>query len=397
VLRSPRLLFVPVLAGPLLLTGCSTHPLPEDVIDLPIHEIVHRIQCEAASTVKIMRRKWEAGYVNELETVKNNISKLNKDLGPWIKQLNANDDFGRTRIELRDAHSAIILQLLQVAESAAKVVDPTRGGRDTDLQNAELNRLEHEKKRLEGQLATVKSALEALEKLEDMQKKLDEENARLGEGQGAPKDTPLAQLARFQGHKAFFEFIFEVTEDNNASSEGKITWPITMGVITLGYDVGDTKQRMSNRKVRVISTFGELLDESKLNCWDIMVAEETRFPRRYPITGQIGLDEVISDYLLVAAAQGHKFKDGGESYTDTITFTTTVSGGLNPGVNLSKRMGQLVEADLDLSLSRKDMHKVTVFLTPPGGASPGPANEIIIKQMPAVRTRTSNVREPPSG
>lgn len=386
--------FCAVMSAVLVLTACSPHPLPEDVTGLPIYKIVNRIQCEAAQTVRaVYHGRGYSSLDGEYRRVKKFIEEEEGKLTSAKEKLTRNSDFGTTIRELQDARASIELQLLQISEAAARVVSPGRGPEDEDLQNEVLNRLEAETKQLAVQLEIVRRAEAALQRKTTHENALKTARAELGKG------GSLEDFVRFQNHTAVFEFEFEVTETNNATSDGTITWPITLGVITLSFDVGDNKSRANKRVVKVISTFEEFLDEEKHNCWHVAVSGRERLPRRYPITGKIGLDEMISDYLVVDGGKGRKFfTSDNKSYTNTITFTTTISGGLNPRVNLSKRMGQLIDANVDVDLSREDIHKVIVFLKPDAvGTKPTATPEVIIKQMPAVRTRSRIIRGQPTG
>ena len=219
------------------------------------------------------------------------------------------------------------------------------------------------------------------------------------------KNKGYKAVVDFESNNAVFQFMFQITENNNATSTGTITWPIDIGVITLGYGVGDKRQRMSDRQVRLVASFGELVQlvepdkPDDPSCDDVEIPEEHRFPRRYPITGEIGLAEVIWDYMRVNKLKSGKFQAGGanNSYRDKITFTTAINGGLTPGLNLSKRMGQLIQADVDLTADRKDVHELIIFLTPPGAAPAASPQEVIIRQMPAVRVRSRSVEQSPAG
>lgn len=392
--RFSKLIFASVLAGQLL-SGCSTHPLPEDMIDLPIHEIVHQIQCEAARTVRaVYHEQGFSALHDDYLRITKYVDGANQKLKALEDLLEANNDLGTTESELKNAKSSIKLQLLQVSEAAELVV--TSPASD-ELKHAKLDRLEAEKDHLKVQWGMVNVALRTLPKIANLKKNIQRANSDLGKGKS--KDGALAQYLQYVLNGALLEFEFEVTEDNNATAGGTITWPITLGTIKLVYDAGEEKQRKNKRNVKVTSTFAEFVDEKKLNCWDVDVADAERFPSRYPITGSIGLDEVISDYLVVAHSKSGRFggKDG-ESYSNTITFTTTLHGGLNPSIALSKRMGQLIDADVDLSVSRKDIHKVIIYLNPyKGETRPAASPEIIIRQMPAVRTRTRVIRQEPLG
>ena len=125
-----------------------------------------------------------------------------------------------------------------------------------------------------------------------------------------------AEVMAFDNNKATFQFIFQIWENNNATSTGTVTWPITPGVITLGYSVGDKKQRATDRQVRLISSFREM---TRMDCTDVTVPDEPRFPRRYPITGNIGLAEVIYEYMTLTGRKNQELS-GTDSYRDKITL-----------------------------------------------------------------------------
>jgi hypothetical protein len=375
----------------LVLTACSTHPLPEDVTGLPIHEIVHRIQCEAAETVRaVYYGKGYAAFAAEHARVAKIEKTASAELAREQKILAQNGDFGTTGSELVDARSSILLQLLHVAEAAARAVDPSRGDRDPTLVSAELDRLVQEKDELLRQLKIVKTALAALRRMDKIEKARRNASGELA--------GPLADFVLYTRHNVVFEFEFQVTEKNDATAGGTITWPITLGSIKLAYNAGDSKKRMGKRNVKVLSSFSDLIDEEKHNCWDVDLADDRRLPRRYPITGKIVMEEVIANYLRISSVKGHKFvTPDTKSYTDTITFTTTLSAGINPSISLTRRMGQLIDANVDLDVSREDIHTATIFLTPPSSTKADEPKDLIIKQMPAIRTRTSIVRQPPAG
>jgi hypothetical protein len=53
---------------------------------------------------------------------------------------------------------------------------------------------------------------------------------------------------------------------------------------------------------------------------------------------------------------------------------------------------------VDLTADRKDVHELTIFLTPPGQAATGGGpQEIVIRQMPPIRVRTKTVEQSPAG
>jgi hypothetical protein len=158
----------------------------------------------------------------------------------------------------------------------------------------------------------------------------------------------------------------------------------------LGYDIGDKKQRFSERTIKIAATFGELY---RLECLGEASANHEVLTKKYPIQGSIGLDEVFNSYIDIG--KNGKFDTGGESYTDTIRFTTSINGSIKPSVTLAKA-GRTITAEADLTATRKDVHELKVFLTPPSSSKALPAQKVIITQMPAVRVRARVERQPPT-
>lgn len=322
---------------------------------------------------------------------KDDVAKASKNLEQAQNELkDVRNDFGKTKAALESAFDAIDLQIAQILLKIERLepppAEPGKPEPKLDRQTeSALRALKLELRQLYRQYRNIVTVGNLYVQVDNANKKLEAEAEQLK----AYKD-----LIAFEGNNAVFQFVFTITENNNASSEGTITWPITLGSITLGYDIGDTRQRKSDRQVRVVSSFQDLMS---IDCRGMEVAEERRIPRMYPITGEIGLAEVIQDYMRVTEIKGQKFQLGGnnDSYRDKIIFTTTVNGSINPGIELTKRMGQLIEASADIGADRTDAHEVTILLTPfgktPGGSAPG----IIIEEMPTVRVRGRLVEQTP--
>jgi hypothetical protein len=97
----------------------------------------------------------------------------------------------------------------------------------------------------------------------------------------------------------------------------------------------------------------------------------------YPITGSIGLREVMKTFIAISEQGGGK-----DSFVDTLTFTTTISGSVSPSLKLKSvpHSFRLVSAGGTASADRTDLHKVTISLafpvptTPPGPPKPGKKN-----------------------
>lgn len=365
--------------------GCSTHPLPEDVTGLPIFQIVHRIECEAADTVKVMHRARDYTVASRrVAVLDKKIEKASKRLSDALDQVKSRSDYGTTKLELEDAFDSINLQIDQVLQKISKLESELVAAPDDQHRKNMLETLKNEAIQLDRQYRRL---------VEVGQLFVAATRAGAGLAQLRKERRRFKEVIDFEGNAAVFQFVFQVTENNNGSTAGTITWPITTGVITLGYGAGEKRKRSSDRQVKLVATFGEL---NELPCGDVEVAEEPRLPLRYPITGEIGLNEVISDYMTVATRKGQRFQSANDSYRDKITFTTAINGSLNPGINLSKRMGQLIQASIDLNADRTDVHELTIFLTPPGALATGGTQELIIRQVPPVRVRAKTILQSPA-
>jgi hypothetical protein len=331
--------------------------------------------------------------------------KIRKLRGPGSKLSKAKEnleekesDYGKGHAALQDALDAVNLQIDQVAQKIDLLESkPKPHDSHTSNQVATLKEEVGQLYRQHQEIVAIAILVKAYDKeYAGLKNLLDKREKRFGD------------IIAFLGNNALMQFKFQVTENNNATSRGMVTWPIDIGIITLGYAVGDKRIRESDRQVKLIASFGELIKLANpyrpvkrdvSSCDDVEVAETPRFPLRYPITGEIGLSEVISDYMKVTALKGGKFEAGSssDSYRDKISFTTTINGGINPGVNLNKRMGQLIEANLDLNADRKDVHELMIFLTPAGAPKASSAQEVVIREMPAIRVRARSVEQSPAG
>jgi len=198
-----------------------------------------------------------------------------------------------------------------------------------------------------------------------------------------------------------YEFTFDIAENNNA--KGDISWGIQFpngGNFSLAANADSERQRHSKRNFRIVDTFDEL---RKARC-DPETLEKNLI---YPIAGEIGIYEVVTTYANLQRSVGldplgpHQQppfdKTLGEPknqvfrFADTLTFTTTFSGGVNPSFTLtsvpnsfrvtnvnsgagpkltSATEGQVLDAvppapqlaDTGLSAQRRDKHEVVIAI-----------------------------------
>jgi hypothetical protein len=111
----------------------------------------------------------------------------------------------------------------------------------------------------------------------------------------------------------------------------------------------------------------------KLDCAQINVARRNYL---YPLTGRVGMAEVINTYFGLRNGlskledidqEGKKKGKGGreknlEKFSDQLTFTTELSGGVKPSLVLApvKEKLHLASANGDFGGARKDVHDVTL-------------------------------------
>lgn len=159
-----------------------------------------------------------------------------------------------------------------------------------------------------------------------------------------------------------YEFEFNITEDNNASGDITSTIPfLNGGSFSLVANAGSNRIRQTKRNFKVADTFDELR-QTKCS------REQIEANWVYPISGDIGVYEVVRTFILL---QDVTNKQSGAVFTfaDTLTFTTSLNGGVQPKLILSPVTDRfrVVAANADFNAARSDVHTVTLTLA---GAPP---------------------------
>ena len=190
------------------------------------------------------------------------------------------------------------------------------------------------------------------------------------------------------------QFRFQITEDDNGSADGSIVWPVALGSITLGYSAGKNKARLSERTVALAENFSDLL---KIDCLDHDYAADSTRARIYPITGNIGMGELIDQFLIVNGAVGLAKRDKDTKdkkiFNEKLQFTTILKGGVKPSLVLSPSTGHTIKFNGDFNADRSDIHEVIVDILPgaePAERPPEPkvaATKHDIDNMPEMRVR----------
>ena len=92
---------------------------------------------------------------------------------------------------------------------------------------------------------------------------------------------------------------FKITEKNNAIADGTVTWPIHLGALSLISKAGREKARDAQRVVQITATFQELSDRRTLDCSDASRQPGDKRARTYPITGNVGIGELVDQYFQI--------------------------------------------------------------------------------------------------
>lgn len=257
-----------------LISGCSVHPLPQNISRKTTIEIVNKIRCEALAGIIL-----QISYLLWLG-------------GPESKRLS---------------------QELQARVANGRLVTSS-----DDLER-------------------VLAALEA--------------------------DRAHPQLAKniltYEKWSIGYDFEFEITELNKLGGEAGFKNPLSPGLFSLGLKTGLDRTRKAKRDFLVVDSFQEY---NALGQSGLCANHDTKPNWIYPITGRIGVAEVMDTYFTLHSGQGKL-----NEFADQVIFTTTIVGDVNPSIDLMP-VGdafKLATASLSSVNSRTGVHSVTITLEPP--------------------------------
>jgi hypothetical protein len=174
-------------------------------------------------------------------------------------------------------------------------------------------------------------------------------------------------------------FALEGSETNGVSFAADIVKPLAHGTETLSIPaVGQTLLRDNIRAFTISDTFGGLMN----NLSDSDCNFESGPNYEYPIVGTIGVKEMVRSFIALAltgdlgvdqdSSKPPTYNPTGlPSMADTITFTTTLTGGVTPKIVLTPvgQAVQLMDASLGLTAMRVDHDQVTIGLALPAPAT----------------------------
>jgi hypothetical protein len=180
-------------------------------------------------------------------------------------------------------------------------------------------------------------------------------------------------LEKYDEAAIAYDFTFDITETNNVTAGVDLLSTFTRGTVKTGFTAGNERDRQNVRNFQMTDSFENLISIVR----DQYCPSEAGGPNwLYPITGTIGLDELIRTFVTLTETE--RLTGGGKdkvdpAVADTIEFRTKFSGSAHPKLELSPlgRGTELVSANLKGEVSRLDNHKVIVAVSlPPEKAAP---------------------------
>lgn len=175
-------------------------------------------------------------------------------------------------------------------------------------------------------------------------------------------------LQRYEKTAIAYEFVFDMTENNTAVGSLAFGSVLARGPLTVSTGAGSDKTRRNKRNFRIIDTFEKL---TRLLPNRICDAIEKGENAAYPITGSLGMGELIGTFLDLNQSGNLSGDKNIPTLSDTIEFTTIFNAGASGGLKLEPlgRHLRVTDSAIAIGAKREDKHNMTIALTlpPPGG------------------------------
>jgi hypothetical protein len=168
-----------------------------------------------------------------------------------------------------------------------------------------------------------------------------------------------------------YDFTFDITENNDLKT-GALEFDRkgfrSGSSFSLDFAGSATRERKNKRQFRIVEGLDKL---NAANCSETA----TRANWIYPITGAIGLGEVVRTYISLERLTdfgpgkiGTKFDKDSVVFSDDIDYTTEFGGSATPTLELASIVGKfrLTKASIMGEAKRKDVHSVVVALAQDG-------------------------------
>lgn len=217
----------------------------------------------------------------------------------------------------------------------------------------------------------------------------------------------IKEIDKYYNAGISYYFKFNISENNTSTASLTLTDPWLTGVFTGVVKGTNDRTRRNERTFKIKETvpqlFKDLKEEVCLGSMRAGLAHDDRRRFLYPITGSIGLKEMVNTFRslvernVLTSLPGADSKD--MAMADEIVFTTKNSASLDPALSLTPPyVGiHLLALSGGLSSYREDIHSVIIGLAipppmenegapPPSKAADRPAN---VRRPPARPQRTS--------
>jgi hypothetical protein len=176
-----------------------------------------------------------------------------------------------------------------------------------------------------------------------------------------------AIIAVFYDTGVAYTFDLDMSEINNFDTQINLLKIFSNAKLTTGLKGGIDRTRENERLFTVSDSFSSLIRLPDDYCVDPVAGRNYVVSENYvyPITGRIGVKKMIQDFIeltLFGSLGGPKDNiKGPPTLVDQLSFTTQVSGSVNPTIIFSPVVN-VSDASLTISAVRKDLHKVTIGL-----------------------------------
>ncbi len=419
-----------------LLAGCSNHPLQDDVTGYTTHQIMQKLRCEAQFAVlEHLKARSLARYQEIALDISRKIRKyqeLRANYNSLFEKIDKKNETNllaskineKERADLGRAGKKLSIERRKLEELLAQADEKAKAALAARIValhereiivtakvlalNVELEEINAAIKDAEKAHNIVLEPLGISQKIYVSDKEAAEIvdkalSASIPESASLNKIFSVSDPASLPSVRELFainrttlsmKLDFKITENNNAITDGTLTWPIRLGSVSLGYKAGKEKARVAQRVVHITSTFQELSDRQSLPCSNDGRDPDDKWARTYPISGNVGVGELIKQYFDILKAATIVAATGQDTFTDNLAFTTKISGRLNPTIEIKPVHPSLVKAGLDLNADRTDLHQVALQVRPYSPPSSPSDPKLHITKIPSV---TVNITEGPDG
>lgn len=168
---------------------------------------------------------------------------------------------------------------------------------------------------------------------------------------------------RYAKSYILYDFTFDITEKANGGFVFNPLRTFTNGTQGLALSASLGRENQSIRAFRMGDSVSDLMALYQGDKCDNPPGKSVL----YPITGKVGVEEVIQTYAKLHRNGVFKPQENAGQFTSTIEFTTAVKGGLTPKITLDSLGGRtsLEESTLRADAERTDKHKVIFSIDTP--------------------------------